>query len=491
MLIDDAERRHYTAIKSLNGLVGSSNSKHGHKQHFCLNCLQGFHSETSRDNHFEYCKDNEAVRIEMPKEGSFMEFHDWQNQFKVPFVMYGDFEAILKPTNMATNINPEEPYTLEVNQHVSSGFSVYSKFAYGEVKNPLKLYRGEDCVEVFCDYIENEVKRLYHMFPKKPMKSLTSKKWRKFNRARKCHICFKEFEQDNPKVRDHCHYPGQYRGAAHRKCNLRYKIPSYILFVFHNLSGYDAHLIIRKLGKKFNTGEIGVIAENNEKYISFNFDVVVDWYEDEWGEIKEKKIQLRFIDSMRFMTSSLDSLVNNLVGVSRMLCNVCGESCKFTHIDEDYVAHGKCRNCYSGYSKCQLPANSELDNLRVSHNDEQFRILLRKELFHSNLNMSNISEYDYKHAQKVWKEFELKNLGEYHDLHLKTDVLLLSNVFEAFRSTWLQHYKLDPTHFYTLPGLAWQASLKKTGVRLELLTDPDMFLMFERGSRGGLTQAVH
>ena len=95
----------------------------------------------------------------------------------------------------------------------------------------------------------------------------------------------------------------------------------------------------------------------------------------------------------------------------------------------------------------------------------------------------------------MWKEFNLKNLGEYHDLYLKTDTLLLSNVFEAFRNTCLQHYKLDPAHFYTSPGLAWQASLKKMGVRLELLTDPDMLLMFEpwfeRGIRGGITQAVH
>ena len=94
--ITDGEKRHYTAIKCLTRLLASSNSKHKHKQHFCLNCLQGFHLEESRDKHYEYCKDSEAVRIEIPKEGSFVEFHDGQNQFKVPFVMYADFEALLK-----------------------------------------------------------------------------------------------------------------------------------------------------------------------------------------------------------------------------------------------------------------------------------------------------------------------------------------------------------------------------------------------------------
>ena len=105
--------------------------------------------------------------------------------------------------------------------------------------------------------------------------------------------------------------------------------------------------------------------------------------------------------------------------------------------------------------------------------------------------MSDISEYDYEHAQKVWRVFSLKNLGEYHDLYLKTDVILLANMFEAFRDTCLEHYQLDLAHFYTSPGLAWQACLKKTGVKLELLTGPNMLLMFECGIRGGITQAVH
>ena len=313
----------------------------------------------------------------MPKEGSFVEFHDGQNQFKVPFVMYADFEAILKPKEVIES-DPEKSYTKEINQHIPSGFCVDSKFAYEDVKNPLKLYRGEDCVEVFCDYVVKEAKRLYHMFPEKPMKPLTSEQWRESNRARKCHICFKEFQELNPKVRGHCHYNGQYRRYAHRSCNLAYKIPSYIPVVFHNLSGYDAHLFIRELGEKFDKGKIDVTAENKEKYISFNVVVVVDKYLDKGGKQKEKKIQLRFIDSMRFMASSLHALSSNLVGVNGMVCNLCGESREFTHTDEYYVAHGECKNCYSGYSKHQLSVNSIFDNLRVSHNDEQFRLLLRK-----------------------------------------------------------------------------------------------------------------
>ena len=97
--------------------------------------------------------------------------------------------------------------------------------------------------------------------------------------------------------------------------------------------------------------------------------------------------------------------------------------------------------------------------------------------------MSSISEEDYQHAQRVWKEFGIHNLGDYYDLYLRTDVVLLANMFEAFRDTYLKHYKLDPAHFYTPPGLAWHTCLKCTGIRLEVLTNPDMLLMFERGIR--------
>ena len=113
-----------------------------------------------------------------------------------------------------------------------------------------------------------------------------------------------------------------------------------------------------------------------------------------------------------------------------------------------------------------------------------------KKAFYSNLNKSNISNDDYQHAQRVWSAFSIRDLGEYHDLYLKTDVILLANMFEAFRDACLEHYKLDPVHFYTSPGLAWKACLK-TEVKLELLTDPDMLPMFEHGIRGGIIQAVY
>ena len=108
------------------------------------------------------------------------------------------------------------------------------------------------------------------------MEPLTKKQWTRYKKASRCHICFKPFNSKDPKVRDHCHYAGRYRGPAHSLCNLRYKIPSYIPVVFHNLLGYDAHLSIKELGKK--SSNIGVIAKNKEDYITFSVDISVDRY---------------------------------------------------------------------------------------------------------------------------------------------------------------------------------------------------------------------
>ena len=173
LMVSEDGIRHYTAIKSLSRLLSSKNSNTKCKQHFCMNCLQGFTQESSRDQHQVYCENNESVRVEMPKQGSTVELKNGQNQFKVPFIMYADFESILEPMGPVEPGSPNQPYTNEVNQHTPSGWCVYSKFAYGDVDNPLRLYRGKDCIETFCNYIKGEARRLYHMFPELPMDPLT------------------------------------------------------------------------------------------------------------------------------------------------------------------------------------------------------------------------------------------------------------------------------------------------------------------------------
>ena len=372
LLISEDEINYYTAIKSLSRLLKSSNTKHKCKQHFCTNCLQGFTQESSRDQHQVYCEDNESVRVEMPKQGSTVEFKDGQNQFKVAFIMYADFESILEPMGPVEpgSPNSNQPYTNEVDQHMPFGWSVYSKFAYGDVDNPLRTYRGKDCIETFCNYIKGEARRLYHMFTELSMGPITKKQWNKYKKATKCHICYKPFTLGDHKVRDHSHYTGLYRSPAHSICNLRYKIPSYIPVVFHNLSGYDAHLFIRELGGQ--ASDMEVIAKNKEDYISFSIKVPVDSYINKNGEEKDKLIELRFIDSFKFMSSSFDSLTKNLVRGGKKLFGFEDYSeLKYGLLTRKGVYPYEYINSWDRFEDTQLPPIS---------------------LFYSNLNVSSISE---------------------------------------------------------------------------------------------------
>ena len=220
-MIEDGERRHHTAIKNISRLLSKLNEKTKRAYHFCINCLNGFRTGSARDKHYVYCSTNGHVKVKMATEKEkWLKFHNGQYQFKVPFMLYADFESISKPVDeryrvrmntMKTERKGKVPYPEKINTHVPSGWCVHSTFAHGDVADPLKIYRGKDCMEKFVEYIEEEVKRLYDTFLQQPMISLSDVLKREHEAAEKCHICLKEFNDPrNRKVRDHCHYTSLY-----------------------------------------------------------------------------------------------------------------------------------------------------------------------------------------------------------------------------------------------------------------------------------------
>ena len=315
----------------------------------------------------------------------------------------------------------------------------------------------------------------------------------------------------NYKVRDHCHYTGKYRGASHNICNLRYKVRKEIPIVFHNGSTYDYHFIIKELVKEFKCN-FECLGENTEKYITFSVPIK--------KKIENKDLEItyktKFIDSYRFVSSSLSKLVDKLSeGIHNNKCVDCNSCLDYIKIKYEKLLLKcfNCNNCYkkkfnkdlikkfkNAYSFCDNDLNKFVLLLRkgVYHYEymdswEKFNetSLPNKKDFYSNLNMENIDDIDYSYGNNVFKRFKLKNLGEYHDLYIQSDTLLLADVFQNFRNTCLKVYELDPAHFLSLPGLAWQACLKKTSIELELLTDYDMLLMVEEGIRGGICHSIH
>ena len=142
-------------------------------------------------------------------------------------------------------------------------------------------------------------------------------------------------------------------------------------------------------------------------------------------------------------------------------------------------------------NKRQLPLKKGIYPYEYMDSFERFgeTKLREKEKFDSSLSGKGITDEEYAHPKPVWETFGCRNLGDYHDLYVATDTLLLADVFENFRNVCQEKYGLDPAHYYSAPGLRWDALLKKTGVELELLTDLDMDLFIERGMRGGISMA--
>ncbi|XP_078355816.1 uncharacterized protein LOC144640588 [Oculina patagonica] len=178
---------------------------------------------------------------------------------------------------------------------------------------------------------------------------------------------------------------------------------------------------------------------------------------------------LTFLDSFQFMSSSLDKLVSNLPREKLIYTSKMFKGDKLNLMSRKGIYPYDYMDSFDKF-------NAELPT---------------KEEFYSILNNEHISDKDYKHAENVWKTFKIKNMGEYHDLYLKSDVLLLADVFESFRKTCLEYYKLDPCHYFTSPGLSWDAMLKMTDIKLELMTDVDMYQFIEKGMRGGISYIAH
>ena len=465
LLISKGENQHYCWIKNMSRLLTSQISKHRTRRFYCLRCLNSFYTAESLEKHDLYCSNHDVVKVELPnEENNTLSFNNYNKSMRVPFVVYADFEAFTQKLDDDKPRDNNSSYTAQYEKHSPSGFCYYIKCSFDESYDQKVMYtkrsEDEDVSQIFVERLEYDIRRLYHRYYKFPKKMfLTEEDLDKFDKATKCHICDKPLGKD--RVRDHCHLTGKFRGAAHNGCNINYKIPKFFPVIFHNLSGYDSHLFIKNLGT--TGGNISCIPNNDEKYMSFTKQIIVDTFNKDGKDIDVKR-DIRFIDSFKFMACGLSSLVDNLDEYPILSKHFEGRQLEL--LGRKGVYPYEYMDRLSKLAEKQLPPINR---------------------FYSHLSDEGISEDDYQHAQNVWEEFKIKSMRGYHDLYLESDVLLLADVFENFRNVCLKNYKLDPAWYFTSPGIAWDAALKMTGVELELLTDPDMLLMIEKGVRGGVS----
>ena len=468
LLIKDEEgdNSHYCYVKNLSALLSSQVNKHKGKLYFCLNCLNGYDELEKLEKHKEYCGEEESIKINMPPSDSFIKFKNFLYSERAPFVVYADFESIVKPLNTCEP-DPNKSYTKKYQKHEPISFVYYIKsFNESVYKSKLRSYIKEneedpDTIDVFINWLEEDIKIISELGNEK-MK-ITAEEEEQFKQASNCWICGQLLNLED-RVRDHCHFTGRYRGAAHNRCNLKYTKPNNISVFFHNLSGYDSHLFIKKLNSTM--GAIDCIPNNEENYISFSKTIKTGEYKNKRGETKDKNFKIIFKDSLKFMASSLEALVNNL-------------------------PEGALNNLNKYFTDKQVKLLKQKGFFPYDYMDNIEKLKDTKpppqKAFYSKLTGKGINNYNYKHVLNVWNTWNMKTFKEYLELYNISDVLLLADVFENFRDICLKNYGLDPVYYYTAPGLAWDAMLKMTKINLELLSDVDKLLMVEKGIRGGIS----
>ena len=463
LLIQEGEKTHYVLIKNMSRLISSQVNNHQHAIEICNNCLLSFPSKVSLKKHYDSgCYNNDCVKIKLPVKSKAVLSYDKrpkhiQKLLKVPFAIYADFESILVP----------QTDVLQNHQTCSFGYKIVSSFE--EYEFPYKSFRGQDAVKEFLHCLVEETNGLQDIIHNERAMIITPEQEREFLLATHCHICKESLSRPKKvegfygpevRVRDHCRISGLFRGAAHQSCNLLYnyskmKIP----VIFHNLKGYDSHFIIREIDTiaRENDWKLDIIAQSSEKYLTFSLG------------------KLQFIDSLNFLLGSLDNLSKtqmNSLGLDGFP-NLLKEN---PHLSRDQL---------SLISKKGVYPYDYMD----SHSKFEETCLPPREKFFSQLTGMDIKYDDYEHAKNVWRDMDCKTMGDYHDIYLKTDVLLLADVFEKFRDLSIRIYGLDPCHYFSAASLTWDSMLKFTKVELQLFHDEqsDMLNLVDGNKRGGVS----
>ena len=419
------------------------------KKFICRRCLSSYTSENKLTLHKPKCENNNITTIRTSNESHL----HWKKHFHKNFLyfrIYADFEADNENDNSivgnkTTNIYKQNP--------VLNGYHIVSELEDVLKSNYYESPLGYDNVDWFIDeVIKLENKMSFYFKNTEKDIIMTEKDEEDYRNDNVCRFCEKFIESD--KVRDHSHMTGKYRGPAHSKCNINVtqKQSIFIPFIFHNFSIYDCQMFFKKLvDKKNDKVKFDFIPRTNEEYISITYGCI------------------RFIDSYRFLSSGLDSLVKNL--------------------DEDDFK----------IMKKEFPDKWQFLNRKLVYPYEYFNSIddyqkpvdnLKKEDFFSKLKNKSPDDEEIQRTKEIIEIFIIKNGKELTELYLKSDVILLADVFEKFIKLSVDEYGINPLYCVSLPGYTWQCGMKYTDINLQTLQDKDMILLLENKIRGGISSVM-
>jgi hypothetical protein len=315
LMICGAMRRHFVLVTDLNRLLGRQ-----HSHFFCIRCFHGFYSPQALTNHEITCKNFPSQVLSFP-EDDYLYFKSFRKTVYLPCYIVLDLESILP--HAADNESHNR--TTVMQDHIICGFAYKIVTDFSSFQKPVQVYRGSDAAEQLVIRLHEEYEFLYDLlFADEPMEPLTDAQQQEMLDARKCHICDLEFEPDDLKVADHCHYRGHYIGPSHATCNMERRTDKKLRVITHNFSSYDCHLFIKELCKhEDDLWHVHIIPKTLEKYTSVSTS------------------KFRFIDSYQHMPASLEKLVSNLVSSGDL--NYLRDYVKADHNNEEAKFQMLCR----------------------------------------------------------------------------------------------------------------------------------------------------
>ena len=433
ILLEKDSKFHYVAVKNIQRLLNLYNYDISYtriQSHWCNICLNGFYSSETLEKHKTLCSKNmlATTLYTLPK-NKYLSFKDFGKTVTPPFVIYGDFESIL----------PSHTQHHQIHKPIAAGFFLFNNYT-GE--NSYFEFVGEDCILNFLKQIDIVIDETILPFYRdsmntamKPMTNVNNMAW---NDSRECYLCRKKTKL---LVRDHCHYSGEYLGAACNKCNLSRQIRKELPVVFHNLKGYDMHHILKYGLSHMKDWTLSCIPNTVEKFSSLF--------------VHTKTVRVRFIDSYAFLNTSLAVAVKNLpnIPITRTL------------MGDNNITKSKGIFPYDFATSLEvLETTTSLPPI-----------------------WEDIKPEEYAEAQRCWTDSGCRTLLDYMLVYLKLDVLLLADVFLQFRQKSITYNKLEPLNFFGVPGLSWASALMTLEKPLELLMDMSMYDFFDAGIRGGMT----
>ena len=389
---------------------------------------------------------------ELPRDLHF-EYKELGYELSPVLVMYADIECYIDPHTKA---------------HIPAAIGCrevwHSHFC--QSLNATKLFQGKDCISKFLMYLDKKARFLQRRnndLVRQPM-SYTAEDQQQFESATHCPKCRLAFSESVKKVRDHCHITGKFRAALCHTCNASLRLKRRFLPVyFHNLKSYDNHMLLTHGMDKMKVWKLEVIAQTKEKYMTLSAKIPVDKTKTD----KTVNFTIKFLDTFQFMASSLANLVNHLETMS----HTHSLKRRYKQVSDD-VLRRKGVFPYTYFTSLETMQETVLPPIEAFKND---------------LTGEDCSTDDYQHAQRAWQEFECRSFGDYMLAYLRLDIHLLADVFETFRGQCLREDQLDPVHFVSLPHMTFQSAFKMTREKVDLLHDIEMYTLFERGIRGGLT----